>query len=251
MPIQNQNKSELCPKCQGRGLVIRIKDCIPYAVPCSCMEQKRLENILKNSRITPHFQKLTFKNFVTTGKEQQVCEAYQMAVDYVAKFKQIRDERFNSIAFLGQPGTGKTHLSCAIANALMAKGVRVLYFPHREGFGELKSDLRRGDGHQHENGYAAKIKAMKETCLLVWDDLFKGRGEPTGFEMDVVFEVLNYRYLNHLPIVLSSERTIMELLQLDEAVGSRIQEMANNRTVLFDQDPTSNHRLRLEGWYSA
>lgn len=245
--------SEKCLICNGKGLVVKEKDGVQCAYRCSCVEQKRLENILKNSRITPHFQKLIFENFDVEGKVKQVQDAHRLAVEYVKRFKEIRERRNNSIAFMGQPGTGKTHLSCAIANALMAKGLQVLYFPHREGFSELKSELQRGDRNNPESNYTAKIKAMKEMPLLVWDDLFKGGSEPTGYEMDVVFGVLNYRYLNHLPIVFSSERTIAELTQLDQAIGSRIHEMTEGRAVIFKKNIEINYRMSKakRRWYSA
>ena len=236
----------LCPDCAGRGIRPVTLGDTPVFEPCPCMAEQKRSRILKNSKITPEFQKLTFDNFTVKGKPHLVAQALKMATAYVTDFKNIRGERCNSLALLGQPGVGKTHLSCAVANALMAQGVPVLYFPHREGFGELKSSLGGKSKKFYEidtNGtHEEKIDTMKKIDLLVWDDLFKGQ-RLLDYEFEVVFEVLNYRYINHLPVVVSSELLVKDLLKLDQGVGRRIIEPARGHLVEFSPNPAMIHGL--------
>ena len=41
-----------------------------------------------------------------------------------------------------------------------------------------------------------------------------------------MFEIVNHRYLKKLPTITSTEKTFEELLEIDEAVGSRFIEMS-------------------------
>ena len=50
-----------------------------------------------------------------------------------------------------------------------------------------------------------------------------------------MFEIINYRYINKLPIIVSSEYSIDELLNFDEAIGSRIYEMCKDYLVEIEK----------------
>ena len=64
---------------------------------------------------------------------------------------------------------------------------------------------------------------MKMKILLI-DDLFKG--SITGSDINIMFEIINYRYLNGLPLIVSCEKSIEEIINIDEAIGSRLYEMS-------------------------
>ena len=75
------------------------------------------------------------------------------------------------------------------------------------------------------------MKPWKTVEVLYIDDLFKteqGRN-PTTADVNIAFEILNYRYRNpELITIISSERTIQDIVKIDEAVGSRIFEKSRN-----------------------
>lgn len=54
-------------------------------------------------------------------------------------------------------------------------------------------------------------------------------GKTTESDINISFEIINHRYLNSKPIIISSELTQDKLLDFDEAVGSRIIEMCKGR----------------------
>lgn len=159
-----------------------------------------------------------------------IKDALQCAQEYILDFTEIRDTRANSIALLGQPGSGKTHLLTAISNHLMVeKQVSVLYFPYVEGFDDLKDDFEILE---------EKMERMKKVDVLFIDDLFKPIGRnrkprATEWQIERMYALVNYRYLNHLPILVSSELTVDELESVDEALGTRIYEMCSHYTVLI------------------
>lgn len=205
---------------------------------CICQQQKRLERLFKSSEITPAFKSKTFENFKLEGRSEKVQKMYSCAKDYADSFPQITQEENNWLVFLGEPGCGKTHLSMAVANVLIRQDIQVLYFQHVEGFSELKDMLR------NENGIKERIDRMKKVQLLVWDDLWKAKKgqEPRPWEFETVFEVLNYRYLNLLPTIISSEKLPQELLEIDKAIGSRILERGKTHLCVV-QGIENNYRL--------
>ncbi len=202
---------------------------------CQCAKKRQADHLMKFSEITPKFRKMTFSSFKLEGKHELIHEAYQCAVDYYKDFDRIKNNRCNSISLLGQPGTGKTHLLTALANNLIQKKqISVLYFPFVEGFNDLKDDFTLLE---------EKITKMKRVGVLFIDDLFKGRDYPTPFQLEQMFGVINYRYLNYLPIMISSEKTVDELIEVDEALGTRIFQMCQDYTVVIPRDIKLNHRL--------
>ncbi|MDN4593192.1 ATP-binding protein [Polycladomyces subterraneus] len=189
--------------------------------------------------MTEEFQRLDFDNFTLEGRPSLIHQAYAYAKAYVEDFEEIKETRKNSIAFLGIPGCGKTHLLMAISNNLMRKGVGVLYFPWVEGFNELKDNL--GDLDE-------RVRQMQRVPVLFIDDLFKGRKKPTDFQLEQLFAIINYRYFNHLPILVSSERDFDQICDINEGIGSRIYEMCKHYTVVLRGEPNLNYRFEDEDW---
>lgn len=205
---------------------------------CSCMQQKKMDKLFKTSQITPAFKSKTFENFDLKGCSKTVHGLLISAKTYANNFQNIKTQEDNWIAFSGEPGAGKTHLSLAIGNKLLGEGISVLYFQHVEGVNEF---LNAWDNKELIN---AKLEHMKKVEVLIWDDLFKPvGGEVNKTEKKIAFEVLNYRYLNLLPTIISSERTVKELCQIDIAIGSRIAERSN-RFLLTVSGLENNYRLK-------
>lgn len=153
------------------------------------------------------------------------------AVKYRREFQNLKGSRQNSILLSGSPGSGKTHLLAAISNELIAEELQeVIYFPYAEGFDALRSDL---------DSSGEKIRAMKECDVLFLDDLFKTRSgdRPTKYQLDVVYSVVNARYMNHRPLLVSTELSAADLLNVDEATASRIIEMAKDFRMHIEGDP--------------
>ncbi|ORX22204.1 DNA replication protein, partial [Thermoanaerobacterium sp. PSU-2] len=221
-----------CPICKDMEWI--IDDKTNTARPCKCREVKTYKRILENSGISEAFQKRTFKNFITTNKPQQVIDARNMAIRYVKEFDNLKNAKNNSIAFLGQVGSGKTHLSIAIANELMKKNVGVLYMQYREAIIQLKQCIMDEENYNHE------IDKYKNATVLLIDDLYKGK--ITDSDRNIMFEIINYRYLKNSPIIVSSELTVDAIIDIDEAIGSRIVEMCKGHIFEFSGQEL-NYRL--------
>ncbi|MCC2526916.1 ATP-binding protein [Bacillus halotolerans] len=238
-PAESDTSRYDCQRCKDQGGYLSRQDGLEVWTMCSCMAERKVKRLLGASEITPAFRQLGFHEFRTQGKSQAVKDAFECAKEFVADYEQIKDSRKNSIALLGQPGSGKTHLLTAAANDLMRKRhVPVIYFPFVEGFIDLKNDF---------DLLEAKLNRIKQADVLFIDDLFKpvnGKPRATDWQLEQMYSVLNYRYLNHKPILLSSELTIETLVRVDEAIGTRIYEMCSDYLVIIKGTAYDlNHRL--------
>ena len=176
----------------------------------------------------------TFDNYITTKRPPIVQAAKQVAQGYVRGYNGK-----NSIAFLGRVGAGKTHLCIAIANELMGRNIGVLYMQYREALTLLKQNIVRSRDDE-EGIYQTEVNKFKTAPVLYIDDLYKGK--ITDSDKNIMFEIINYRYLNGLPIMVSSEYDMDKILDFDEGVGSRIVSMCEGFIVEF-KGMELNYRL--------
>lgn len=255
------DESYLCSKCKDEGgyitrkragetslvrdddrlVEVTLKYDMDEWVECECTEMRRIQRIVRASAITDKFKDRGFKNFSLEGKPQVIADMRQIAIDYYRAFDEIKSSEQNSALFSGQPGCGKTHLMMAISNGLMReKMVPVAYFPYQDGMREIAA-----------NNFEKKdevVNKMRNVDVLFIDDLFKPIGSKVTvhkWQGDIIAEVVNYRYLNAKPMLISTEISPLELLELfDEAAASRMIEMASDFTLTIEKDIRLNHRLR-------
>ena len=89
--------------------------------------------------------------------------------------------------------------------------------------------MRLKQNVMNEEGYEKIMSRYKNCRVLLIDDLFKG--SVTASDINIVFEIVNHRYFNNLPMIISTEKKIDELLKIDEAIGSRILEMCGDYNI--------------------
>lgn len=159
-----------------------------------------------------------------------------VTTNYYLRFKEIERKKQNSIMFSGQPGCGKTHLSIALANNFIQKdGKKVVYMPYRDIMTKLKQNMI--DKEYYKN----LVGKYQQAEILLIDDLFKGNINKT--DINIMFEIVNHRDVNKLPMIISTEYFLEDILNFDEAIGSRIYDMAKDFFVEV-RGKENNYRLR-------
>jgi DNA replication protein DnaC len=144
----------------------------------------------------------------------------------------------------GQSGAGKTHLCTAICREFLLAGKRVRYMLWRDDIVKIKGAVTDSEE------YCKMIDEFKRVDVLYIDDLFKtGKAmdnsiqKPTAADVNVAFEIINFRYNNPgLLTIISSELSEDELMDIDEAIGGRIYERAKAFTI--GKDRGRNYRIR-------
>lgn len=230
-----KKNSYKCSLCRDTGwILVPQEGRNDLAVQCKCQEEEKSINDWKNAGINPEMCNQTFGTFNVWNEFSR--KAKDMAAQYYKKFDFISNERNNSLLLCGQVGSGKSHLTIALGINFLKKNKRVLYMPYRDTITKIKQNML-------DNEYYEKIISKYKTCdILLIDDLYKGK--ITQSDVNIIFEIINHRYLNHKPIIVSTEFTVEELLTFDEATGSRIYEMCKIYTIEIEKNLGNNYRIK-------
>lgn len=219
-----------CPLCKNRGYITEISGKHLVSVECRCMAKRRSLREIERSGMKELLERHTLENFKT--KELWQAEMKRKAIDF------LKGGSGGWFAALGSVGAGKTHLCTAICGELLNRGKGVRYMLWRDESVKIKAAANEADE------YERLIIPFKHVPVLYIDDLFKTkRGEQIRpADVNLAFELLNYRYCSKkLVTIISSEKTMSELLSIDEAVGSRIYERCGG----FCVELTGNKNRRL------
>lgn len=137
---------------------------------------------------------------------KQACERYAMSFT----------PKSDSIMFFGRTGLGKTHLSLAIANEVIAKGYNVVYAP----IARILQQIER-EYFSRENKDSKTLESVINCDLLIVDDL--GTEFKTSFVTSTIYDIINSRILSGKPTLINTNLSLEELeAQYSERVVSRI-----------------------------
>lgn len=225
-----------CPKCLNRGsYAVLREDGSFFHRECGCMRIRRCVWEMERSGLQNVIREKTFETFSVAEDWQKTIKAGAMA---------YAENPEGWLLFCGQSGCGKTHLCTAVCRHSLLAGDEVRYMAWCDAAAELKGLSLDSERR------AELISAYKKAQILYIDDLYKvgkaadGSSNPTGADVRLAFEILNYRYINHLATIISTEKTPMELVQIDEATGSRCIEMAGKNVFSIGRNQKRNYRLR-------
>lgn len=224
-----------CEKCRDTGWILKRQEhAQPLATLCECRTRNKIKEQWRACGINPEMVNYKFANFTVWNKASEKMK--DTALAYFSDYEDIKESRRNSIMLCGQVGSGKTHLSIAIAINMLRTNIRVMYMPYRDVITNIKQNMI------DQEYYKKSISKYQTAEVLLIDDLFKGKVNDS--DINIMFEIINYRYLNFLPIIVSSEFTIDKLLAFDQGVGSRIYEMCKDYSVQVENDIKNNYRLK-------
>ncbi|MBK8021492.1 MAG: ATP-binding protein [Chloroflexi bacterium] len=120
------------------------------------------------------------------------------------------------LVLLGGSASGKTHLAAAIGNAVKENGGEVVFVT----VPDLLDKLRQSFGSSGSNQYDAIFSAVRDTRLLILDDL--GTQNATPWAREKLFQILNYRYVAARPTVITIH--LHEWDQIDQRIATRIKD---------------------------
>ena len=118
------------------------------------------------------------------------------------------------LLIMGNFGCGKTHLAAAIANFAVGVGVPTLFLT----VPDLLDTLRFAYDAE-DTTFEQRFDEIRSSALLVLDDF--GTQNATEWAREKLFQIINYRYINHLPVVIT---TNLSLDQIEARIRSRLQD---------------------------
>jgi DNA replication protein DnaC len=210
-----------CPYCHGLGYLRRD---LPLGHPefgqlqiCSCRHEQVAQQIhqrLFSISNLDNLQHLTFENFQPRGRiglGPWQADSLEQAYNQAQQFSQKVD---GWLLLQGGFGCGKTHLAAAIANFTVSIGVPTLFITVPD-----LLDALRFTYNSTENTFEQRFDEIRTAPLLVMDDF--GTQNATAWAQEKLFQILNYRYINRLPLVVT---TNLLLDQIEGRIRSRLED---------------------------
>lgn len=187
--------------------------------PRSEAEVLERERELRDERLFIHYKQEAperfFKESLDTYKTDD--DEKRNALAKARLFVQaVKCGGFQTLIFLGNVGTGKTHLACGIIRE--CGGLYRLA-------SAIVEELRRAKSFNADKTEAKILDAYGKTGLLIIDEI--GRGAVAAEEQYMLYQIINERYNRRKPTVLISNQTKKEFLQyIGIAAADRLTESA-------------------------
>jgi DNA replication protein DnaC len=147
---------------------------------------------------------LTFETFKARGRKglgELQANSLEMAYNQARHYAQSLD---GWLLLQGGYGCGKTHLAAAVANYAVGMGVPTLFLTVPD-----LLDTLRFAYNDEDTTFEARFEEIRNARLLVLDDF--GTQNATGWAQEKLFQIVNYRYINKLPTVVTTNLLFDEI----------------------------------------
>lgn len=220
-----------CQVCGNKGYIAKIgEDGVLRTRECACMNTRRSLRAIRSSGMADMLERYSIDNYQTPSAEYASIK--DAALDFISS-------PTGWFFICGQSGSGKTHICTGICSEFIKRGKRTAYMLWRDESAALKA------GITDRELYESRVKRLKTVPVLYIDDFWKvggGQERVTGGDINLAFEILNARYNNAaLRTIISSELSLNEIIQIDEATGGRIYERSRG---FVKKSPSVNWRLK-------
>lgn len=207
-----------CPVCMAKKMEIEEKE------QRESEAQRAFDIALSSSGIPKRFRRATLEQYQHSSKAAE--NAHKFLSRYAETFTE-RLESGDSVLLYGNPGTGKTHLACAVARSAMEQRYTARYVTAYECVGDFKASW--SSKAECERDILDRFTAVD---LLVIDEV----GVQFGSEAEkmLLFNVIDRRYAEMRPTIAISN---LDPDGMAKYLGTRVMDRfneGNGRAILFD-----------------
>ena len=201
--------------------------------PCKCNLIRKSLKIMLDNGLLRVIKKNTFNNF-------KVLQPFQkdMKVKAINFVKSIIANKKISFFVGGQSGAGKTHICSAMLGELAKHGICVYFFNYIQDMANLN---RYQYNAEQKDEYESLLSLYKQADILYFDDFMFG--EVSVSEQKIIFNIINHRYENDLPCIISSNKTMIDIEKINTPIFGRLYEMCGEFITNISSDNKKNYRL--------
>lgn len=201
-----------CKECSDTGYVNGGR-------VCHCLKEELIKATIASSGMGNLIEKQSFDNFLVDiyKNDPKVYEHMQKVVQMAKKYVKSFAEKKENLLLIGTTGTGKTHISTAIAKEIIKQGYDVVY----DSIQNIISDFETDKFKSGYSGAEPKSDKYLECDLLIVDDL--GTEFNTPFSLSCIYNLINTRQNKGLPTIISTNLSAKEISQkYEDRIYSRI-----------------------------
>ena len=207
---------------------------------CTCMKKMIINANVLSSGIGALIEKQSFDNFDLDWYKDnpEIYESMKNNLKVVKKYAtEFKLPTAKNMLILGTTGTGKTHVTTAIAKIVIEKGYEVLYDSAQNIIDAFENDkFRHGYGQYEPQG-----QKYLDCDLLIIDDL--GTEFQTQFSLSALYNILNTRQNRSLPTIISTNLQNFDFNALyEDRIYSRIVGRGSIILKFQGRDYRINHR---------
>ena len=199
----------VCDKCHDTGYIEQDN----RTTTCDCLKKLMSDLACEQLNAESPLQLCTFDSFNLDFYSDQPDRSGSVPLNRMSNiFNYCRAYADNfsvtsrSLLMRGATGLGKTHLSLAIANDVIRKGMSVVYVSAPDILQRLEREHFSYQYQQEENTFSSLMKCD----LLIIDDL--GTEFATPFTVSAVYNIFNSRILSGKPLIMNTNLMMNELL---------------------------------------
>ena len=186
---------------------------------CKCLKEIIIKERIAASAMGRLIEIQSFDNFDLSvyDYDEKVYEKMKTILTIAKNYVRDFDKRKDNLLLIGPTGTGKTHISTAVARELIHKGYDVIYDSTQNILSDFEAD-RFKSGYGREDDRSDKYL---ECTLLIIDDL--GTEFSNQFTLATVYNLLNTRQNKGLATIISTNLSPDELARkYEDRIYSRI-----------------------------
>jgi len=182
---------------------------------CACRQgsiARQVRDRLFSLSHLDELKELTFDTFQPRGRiglGERQARSLEFAYNTSRQYASSLD---GWLLLQGGYGCGKTHLAAAIANYAVGMGVPTLFLTIPD-----LLDLLRFAFESEDVTFEERFEQIRSSTLLVLDDF--GTQSATPWAQEKLFQIINHRYINHLPLVVT---TNVPLDDIEPRIRSRL-----------------------------
>ena len=212
--------ADLCSLCNGSGWVTRRvyvgHPDFGQAVPCQCQETEDSPTLLDGLRRYSNLGSLSRVSFAGSRPDGPLGDpaSSQMFSQALAVAASYAENPEGWLVLSGPSGSGKTHLAAAVANRCIERRQTAFFIV----VADLLDHLRATFSPDSPISYDELFEQVRNVPLLVLDDL--GPQTATAWAQEKLFQVINHRFNNALPTVITVRGPIK---RLDETLRTRLE----------------------------
>lgn len=211
-PADYTEVHHFCTECSDTGFIDGVR-------MCKCFREELIKATIISSGIGHLIEKQSFDNFDlewyndNPKNYEKMIKTLDAAKNYCKNFNKNK----GNLLLIGKTGTGKTHVSTAIAREIIDMGYDVIYDTVQNIISDFEDDrFRRG-----YNNDELKSEKYLECDLLIIDDL--GTEFTNQITLSCIYNILNTRNNKGLATIVSTNLSPDELAKkYEDRIYSRI-----------------------------
>lgn len=196
VPPASSPADPACPKCGGTGWILSERDQLSGVTECDCRARDRALSLEPLAGIPELYRNASLDNFVLPSDNpiarRQLATVLLAVRSYAREFPHTPKP---GLLFIGEPGTGKTHLAVAALRLLIARGFEGVFCDYQDLLLRIRSSYDPSSGISEREAYQATLDAE----ILLLDDL--GAHRVTDWVEDTVTGIITYRCNHQKPLI--------------------------------------------------